>query len=77
MLQADFALKDLSPLHYFLDIEVQKTDQGLCLSQKKYTADLLEQVGMIQCKPVSTPLSLSSKLSEIDGTPLGQENATR
>jgi hypothetical protein len=77
MLQADFALKDLSPLHYFLDIEVQKTDQGPCLSQKKYTADLLERAGMIQCKPVSTPLSSSSKLSEIDGTPLGQENATR
>jgi hypothetical protein len=60
-----------------LDIEVQKTDQGLYLSQKKYTIDLLERAGMIQCKPVSTPLSSSSKLSAIDGTPLGQENANK
>jgi histone deacetylase 1/2 len=76
-LQADFALKDLGPLHYFLGIEVQKTDQGLCLSQKKYTADLLQRAGMIRCKPVTTPLSSSSKMSVIDGTPLGQEDATK
>jgi hypothetical protein len=32
---------------------------------------------MIQCKPVSTPLSSNSKLSAIDGTPHGQEDATK
>jgi hypothetical protein len=32
---------------------------------------------MIQCKPGNTPLSSSSKLSAIDGTPLGQEDATK
>jgi hypothetical protein len=46
-LQADFALNDLGPLHYFMGIKVQKTDQGLCLSQKKYTADLLQRARMI------------------------------
>jgi hypothetical protein len=32
-LSADFALKDLGPLHYFLCIQVTHTDFGLILSQ--------------------------------------------
>jgi hypothetical protein len=76
-LQANFALKDLGPLHYFLRIELQKTDHGLCLSQKKYIANLLQRAMMIQCKPGNTPLSSSSKLFAIDGTPLEQEDATK
>jgi hypothetical protein len=40
-LQWDFALKDLGPLHYFLGIEVSRSPDGLWLSQKKYTTDLL------------------------------------
>jgi hypothetical protein len=40
-LQNDFALKDLSSLHYFLGIEVTQARDGLQLSQKKYTNDLL------------------------------------
>jgi hypothetical protein len=73
-LQDDF---DLGPLHYFLDIEVQKSDQALCLSQKKYIADLLQRAGMIKCKPVTTPLSSNSKLSAVDGELLSKEDATK
>lgn len=40
-LKEDFALKDLGDLHYFLGIEVNKVNDGLLLSQGKYTADLL------------------------------------
>jgi hypothetical protein len=41
-LKDDFALKDLGPLHYFLGIEVSRLDDGIHLSQKKYTADILQ-----------------------------------
>jgi hypothetical protein len=54
-LQKDFALKDLGSLHYFLGIEVQQVDDGLRLSQKKYTLDLLQCASMLNCKHVSTP----------------------
>ncbi|KAH9652916.1 retrovirus-related pol polyprotein from transposon RE1 [Citrus sinensis] len=40
-LQTTFALKDLGELHFFLGIQVTKTDTGLHLSQSKYIADLL------------------------------------
>ena len=62
-LNKDFALKDLGELHYFLGIEVNKIQNGILLTQEKYVNDVLQRVGMKDCKPVSTPLSSSEKLS--------------
>jgi hypothetical protein len=36
-LRVEFALKDLGTLSYFLDIEVKKCDDGIVLTQDKYT----------------------------------------
>jgi hypothetical protein len=66
-LNADFALKGLSPLHYLLGIEDCRTVAGLTLSQEKYTVDLLRQAGMQSCKPAVIPLSSSEKLSAQGG----------
>jgi len=75
-LREEFALKDLGDLHYFLGIEVSKVRDGIVLSQGKYANELLQRAGMTQCKPVSTPLSTSEKLSLHDGVLLGPEDAT-
>ena len=50
-LREEFALKDLGDLHYFLGIEVSKVREGIVLSQGKYANELLQRVGMTQCKP--------------------------
>jgi hypothetical protein len=76
-LQADFALIDLGPLHYFLGIEVSQSPDGLYLSQRKYTTDFLQRVGMTACKLVPTQLPSSSKISVHDGDPLGPDDATK
>jgi histone deacetylase 1/2 len=76
-LRQEFALKDLGELHYFLGIEVNKDAGGLKLTQDKYASDLLKKVNMTSCKPVSTPLSTSEKLSVYEGTRLGPNDATR
>ena len=39
--------------------------------------DILERVRMTNCKPVSTPLSISEKLSMEQGEPLGSEDSTK
>jgi hypothetical protein len=49
-LKKDFSLKDLGELHYFLGIEVNKTNDGLILTQEKYANDLLKKTGMSGCK---------------------------
>jgi hypothetical protein len=76
-LRAEFPLKDLGELNYFLGIEVNKIQNGILLSQEKYTRDILGKVGMSQCKPASTPLPVSEKLSRVDGTPLDANGATK
>ena len=40
-LHKEFALKDLGPLHCFLDIEALCTSTGLFITQSKYIFDLL------------------------------------
>jgi hypothetical protein len=76
-LKEDFALKDLGKLLYFLGIEVKEELDGITLSQAKYAQNLLKRVGMLGCKPCTTPLSASEKLSSYDGVPLSPEDATR
>jgi hypothetical protein len=66
-LKSDFALKDLGPLSYLLGIEVNQAADGICLSQVKYTMDLLKHAGMLSCKLVVTPLSPIGKLLAHEG----------
>jgi histone deacetylase 1/2 len=73
----DFALKDLGSLHYFLGIAIKLLPNGVLLSQEQYVSDILQRVGMGECKPVTTPLSTSEKLSLTEGDPLSAEDATR
>jgi histone deacetylase 1/2 len=76
-LKKEFALKDLGDLHFFLGIEVKQNKDGILLSQSKYARDILARVGMSSCKPSTTPLSATEKLSKIDGQALGPEDSTK
>lgn len=56
-LKTVFDIKDLGELKYFLGIEVCRSSEGLFLSQRKYTLDLLNETGKIGAKPAKTPLA--------------------
>jgi hypothetical protein len=55
-------MKILGGLKYFLGIEVTRNQNSICLSQRKYVLDLLAEVGMLECKPVDTPMARNQKL---------------
>jgi histone deacetylase 1/2 len=76
-LEKEFSLKDLGELHYFLDIEVKKTSEGLLLSQQRYAADVIKRANMEKSKPVDTPISMTDKLGLNDGVRLGSIDAKR
>ncbi|GAU19509.1 hypothetical protein TSUD_77530 [Trifolium subterraneum] len=69
LLQSEFSMKDLGPLHHFLGIEILPTIDGLHLSQTHYAITILERANMIDCKPMSTPLEAKTKIGSND-TPL-------
>ena len=66
-LHGEFAMTDLGDLHFFLGIAVSRFSDGLFLSQRQYTADLLQRAGMSDCHPVPTPVDTQSKLSAMEG----------
>ena len=55
-------MKDLGQFKYFLGIEVVRSKDGVLLSQRKYVLDLLIETGMLDCKPVETPMEMNHKL---------------
>jgi hypothetical protein len=76
-LRAEFAIKDLGPLHFFLGMEAIPTLDGLLLSQQCYILDLLKKSNMYEAKPIKTPMSTAHTLSLFNGDPLPDPSTYR
>ena len=61
-LQKRFKIRDLGKLQYFLGLEVVRTSEGIHISQRKYTSEIIEQTGMLGCKPAINPIIQNHKL---------------
>lgn len=61
-LDSVFKIKDLGKLHYFLGLKFTEIPDGMVISQKKCTMDLLSEFLNPEATPVITPLDLSVKL---------------
>ncbi|KAG7543242.1 Reverse transcriptase RNA-dependent DNA polymerase [Arabidopsis thaliana x Arabidopsis arenosa] len=58
-----FKLRDLGPLKYFLGLEIARSRKGISVCQEKYTLELLEETGLLGCKPSTIPMEPSLKLA--------------
>ena len=54
-LKAEFEIKDLGNLRYFLGIEVVRSKNGIFISQRKYTLDLLAKTGKLGVNKLERP----------------------
>lgn len=63
-------MKDLGNVSYFLGIEVDRSEAGFFLSQKKYTVDLLTEFGLQHSKSLKVPMDVHEKLTPTSGIPL-------
>ena len=52
LLDDRFGLKDLGSLRYFLGLEVARTNEGISLNQRKYSLEILKDIGFIGSKLV-------------------------
>lgn len=60
-LSSEFEVKDLGITRYFLGMEVVRSKEDFFISQRKYTLDLLKDMG---CRLAGTPLEKGWKNDE-------------
>lgn len=65
-LHTQFKLKDLGKLKYFLGLEIARATKGIMLSQRHYTLQLLEDTGLLSCKPTTVPMDPRAHLNDTD-----------
>ena len=63
-LAMQFEVKDMGELHYFLGVKIVQDHQNgkVWIGQPAYTESMLHKYGMVDAKPVTTPVESSSKL---------------
>ena len=64
-------------MNYFLGVEVCWQGSSLHISQTKYIKDLLNRVGLADCKPIVTPMTTSHTLFVFDGSILADPSQYR
>ncbi|XP_019256246.1 PREDICTED: uncharacterized protein LOC109234631 [Nicotiana attenuata] len=62
-LQLTLKMKDLGDLKYFLGIEFARSQQGILMHQRKYTLELISELGLGAAKPAATLIKANIKLT--------------
>ena len=73
-LQMHFTIHGLKTPQYFLGIEFAYQLGKLALSQRKYALDLLQETGILGCKPTTSPLEVRPKFWDIDSPMMADAN---
>ena len=56
-LAIEFKMKYLGMMHYFLDMEVWQSADGIFLGLGKYVVENSKRFGMLDCKAISTSMA--------------------
>ena len=72
-----FKIKDLGAVKYFLGIEVARSKTGFYLCQRKYATNIVNEVGLLGCKPAGSPIDQNHKLVKADGALLADPGTYR
>jgi hypothetical protein len=59
---AEFEMKYLCLMHYFLDLEVWQSPERFFLNQGKYAVEILKRFYMLDCKSMNRPMETMLKL---------------
>jgi hypothetical protein len=59
---AEFEMKDLGLMHYFLGLEVWQIPERIFLNQGKHEVEILKRFDMLECKSMNTPMETKFKI---------------
>ncbi|XP_061369785.1 uncharacterized mitochondrial protein AtMg00810-like [Gastrolobium bilobum] len=76
-LDQQFKIKDLGTLHFFLGLEVTRSQKDIVLNQRKYALELVSDAGLLAVKPMSSPMDSSIRLAHDQGSPLADAASYR
>ncbi|XP_019259358.1 PREDICTED: uncharacterized protein LOC109237494 [Nicotiana attenuata] len=76
-LHKEFQIKDLGNLHYFLGLETLHEPQGLVISQRKFTLEVLNEFDCSSLPSLTSPVDPSCKLSSESGDLLSDPTVYR
>ncbi|KHN27716.1 Putative mitochondrial protein, partial [Glycine soja] len=62
----EFDMTDMGLMSYYLGMEVKQTENGIFVSQERYTKEVLKKFNMLDCNPMNTPMEGGLKLSKFD-----------
>ncbi|XP_019265301.1 PREDICTED: uncharacterized protein LOC109242880 [Nicotiana attenuata] len=65
----NFKIKDFGELKYFLGIEFARSVEGIFMHKRKYSLELIVDLGLSRAKPIASPMEPNLKLTscEFDG----------
>ncbi|KAJ8632816.1 hypothetical protein MRB53_026152 [Persea americana] len=66
-MMAELDMIDLGKMRNFLGIEVLQKEDGIFISQRKYTQEVLERFNMGQCNSMQNPMGLGFRLTRDEG----------
>jgi Reverse transcriptase (RNA-dependent DNA polymerase) len=67
----EFEMTNCGPMGYVLSKEIKQQSDGIFISQKKYSKEIIEKFKMTECNSVGTPIATRMKLTkECDEKPI-------
>jgi hypothetical protein len=60
MMEMEFHMSMMGELTFFLGIQVKQMKQGTFVHQANYTKDLMKKFNVVELKPVSMPMSMTT-----------------
>ncbi len=67
MLKGNLKMDDRGILHWFLGVQILRSEEKIAVDQEKYIESVLSQFNMCGCKPMATPGEINLKLVKSDG----------
>jgi hypothetical protein len=73
MMENEFHMPMTGELNFFLGIQVKQTKEGTFIHEAKYMKDFMKKFNMVELKPVSTLMSMTTMLGQDEnGEAVGQ-----